>query len=271
MRQSEDLCLLCGLNQASKRNSHILPKFLSTQFLITPDNKKIGYSISSETAMNGKEFKIQDSPKEDYILCPDCESYFGIIERISSHILNNWEAKVQDGTYKINTIKEDFQILEYSSQISKVIFLLAYSIFWRASISNHDLFANFKLKEKLQNSLKSILLIYRSTHQNNFLVLLKDNPNIEIFPLGIITSRNFDENSANILIAPPTIDPYCLVSDQFAFMLFEKNGRINSFLVEDFCNKNVNDSKIMIFPYKLWQDTIVKGAFKFLIKQYNGK
>ena len=104
MREPTDLCLLCQTNLATKTNSHIYPKFLSTNFLGAKGKPCKGFDLISEKILNEKPKVIQDSPKENYILCEECEAYFGILEGIASDIFMNCQVKVDKGKFSVNSI-----------------------------------------------------------------------------------------------------------------------------------------------------------------------
>src|SRR5690625_1860216 len=110
MRNPNDLCLLCEENYATKQNSHILSKFISTGFL--GDSPRRGYELDSSTFSEGKKKVIQDSPKEDYILCDDCESYFGVLETIAGRDLKNWKERYRSGEYSSVNIGEVMGIID---------------------------------------------------------------------------------------------------------------------------------------------------------------
>ena len=71
MREPTDDCLLCTTNKATKTNLHIIPKFIGKTILSDGDKK--GYILDLKKT-NNKVEKVQDSIKENYILCPSCDS-----------------------------------------------------------------------------------------------------------------------------------------------------------------------------------------------------
>lgn len=60
MRKPNDNCLLCLINKADKKNSHILPKYLSSKLLGSKESKK-GFQISSDRPIEKlkKTFRIR--------------------------------------------------------------------------------------------------------------------------------------------------------------------------------------------------------------------
>lgn len=267
MRKPTDLCLLCQTNLATKTNSHIYPKFLSTNFLGAKGTPRRGYDLSSDKILENKPKVIQDSPKEDYILCEECEAYFSVLEGIASDPFTNWQAKVGNGEFLLNKIIDGLDIVECNTADKKTIHLFNYSIFWRVSISSIDLFENVKIAQDFEDELRTILLNYKQTKRADYLTALAATPNFKIFPTSIITAKSFIDDTANMLFVPFSYDPYCIVVDRFSFMLFKTADEIKQDFIKDFSNIKIDDCRMMIFSEQLWHDTILKRPFELLAKQ----
>ena len=112
MRKNTDICKLCKKELSSKTNSHIYPRFLSSNFLGEKGTPKRGYDLSSDEFFHKKPKIIQDSIKDDFILCNDCEAYFGVIEGIASNTFLNWKQKVSIDEYTLYKINDDLNLLE---------------------------------------------------------------------------------------------------------------------------------------------------------------
>jgi hypothetical protein len=267
MRKPTDICLLCQVNLATKTNSHIYPKFLSTNFLGAKGTPRKGFDLSSDKVLDSKPKVIQDSPKEDYILCEECEAYFSVLEGIASDTFINWQSKVDKGEYSLNPIIDGLDIVECNTADKKTIHLFIYSIFWRVSISEIDLFENIKITADFEEELRTTLMAYRQSKRVDYLNILNSTPNFKIFPNSIITAKSFIDETANMLFAPFSFDPYCLVVDRFSLMLFRKQNEIKADFIKAFSNLTSNDCRIMIFSEQLWYDTILKRPFELLAKQ----
>jgi hypothetical protein len=270
MRKSTDTCLLCQNNVASKTNSHIFPKFISTNFLGPKDSRK-GFNLSSDTVLENKPRVVQDSPKEDFILCDECEAYFGILEGLSADTFTNWRSKVDKGEFMLKKIIDGFEVVECNTSDPRTIKLFVYSIFWRASISNIPLFENVEIEDQFNEDIRILLLEYRATKKSDYENLLKDKATIKVYPISIITASSFEGETANILHAPFSYDPYCLVVDRFGFMLFKSADEIKVPFLRDFSNLNIDDCKIMICSPQLWHDAILKRPFEMLAEQAKKK
>lgn len=266
MRKPTDICLLCKINPSSKKKSHIFPKFLSTNFLGAKGTPRKGYDLSSENILKKKPQVIQDSIKEDYILCEDCEAYFGVIEGIAADTFLNWKQKVMTGEYLLNIIIDDLDILECVTANKKNIFLLIYSIFWRASISEDIFFKDVKIIPEFEEELRVILLAHKSIKKTEYLENLTKKGGFKVFPVSIITAKSFTNNTGNMLFAPFSIDPYSLIVDQFSFLLFRTSEEIIEF-VKDFSNIKIDDCRIMVYSEKLWHFTIMEKPIEVFVKQ----
>jgi hypothetical protein len=259
MRTAEDICLLCMKELATATNSHIFPKYISTKFF--GEGKRKGYTISSENHENPIQ-EVQDSPKEDHILCQECEDYFCVLERISSHTFNNWRDKVDASEFERIDLSEDLYIINCHTSEKKVMWLFIYSLFWRAGISSNSLFNNYKLSNEIQEEIRVILVTYRSNRQKVVLNILNELPEFNVFPVVVHTADSFDVTK-NILFSENSKVCYRLTVDQFCFMLFENyNQSSEDFLktkvyYEAVGNFSVNDFKIAVLSKRLWVQLII--------------
>jgi hypothetical protein len=267
MRRQTDFCLLCQANLATKTNSHIYPKFLSTNFLGEKGKPRKGYELSSDKILDQKPKVIQDSPKEDYILCEECEAFFGVLEGIASDTFIDWQAKVDSGEFSLFNISDELDIVECKSANKKAIHLFIYSMFWRVSISSIDLFENVRIDQGFEDELRTILLSYKQTKRTDCLHALSAKPNFKIFPTTIITAKSFSHKTPNMLFAPFSFNPYCIVVDRFSFMLFKTEDEIPKNCIKHFSNIKIDDCRMIVFSEKLWHDVILKRPYQILAKQ----
>jgi hypothetical protein len=156
-RKPTDLCLLCRVNAATQRNSHLIPKFLTNAFFedaresarhaekqgIKPKFKQAilnNSSVSSPVLGRRPLTPVASTGKEDYILCPSCERKISLVEtEIATFFFNR---------FRKPAYKEDFPLLiNYGSNrgdnymtLNKVhptvLTLFVYSMYWRVSISS---------------------------------------------------------------------------------------------------------------------------------------
>ena len=95
-------CNLCLIKEADKPNSHIIPKFLSKRLF---ESSTPRHSI--EIDRKGRNRKIQDTPKENFILCKSCEKRFEILETLYSKKINSINNYIN--------LKDKFQITEFGN------------------------------------------------------------------------------------------------------------------------------------------------------------
>lgn len=265
-RTPASLCCLCEHNPAIKTKSHIFSKFISTNFLGAKGTPKRGFEIDSSKIMSFKPKPIQDSPKEDYILCEECEAYFSVIEGLVANTFKEWEAKSKSGEFPTNDIiPSNMSIVSCTTANSSIIALFVYSLFWRASISQHPLFDYFRLPDDFEKNIQDVLFKYRSITQSAFTELLNNNPNFNFYPHSIITANSFLDETANLIFAQPAAkNPFALIVDRFSFLLFEDVKFIDNFLSKNFTNTSPGTCKILVLSQKNWQQLIVENTFKLM-------
>ena len=274
MRQPTDKCLLCNVNESTKKNSHILPRFISTNFLGPKTGKRQGFSLDSQKPVSinkegevmSRPQRIQDSPKEDYILCDECEAYFSILETGSAPLYNEWSTKVMKGEFKITKLHDQFSIVECLTASASLNRLFVYSMYWRTCISSHSLFSNYRLREVLEESLRSILLDYRTTTKAELIVKIEQKP-IIIYPYCVMTAESFEDETANVLAALNPGNPASLHVDRFGFLLFESGVNLQDQITFDFSNKNDTDLKLMVLSEQLWYDVLIRRPIEMYAAQ----
>lgn len=231
-------CLLCNVENSIKKNSHIIPKFL-TKTILGNDNIKSGYNLSSNH-INYK--KQQDSPKENYILCNNCEKYFSVLETYISNKLN----KIKNKKRFIEKI-ESSDLLNCNNTNPLIFRLLIYSIIWRCHISSILMFKNFNLNKEEFDSLHNILLTHRYKKYED---IKNDYNQNQLFfknhSIYIISAVNFEDDTKNILfIHPFRKNPYFFFINRFIIIVsFNKNNFVDE-LKKTIINKD--DYKVQIF------------------------
>ena len=261
MRKPEEFCLLCQTNLATKTNSHILPRFISTDFLRTEGGTRRGYSLGGE-----KTIVIQDSAKENYILCDACEAYFSVIENLSADTFKKWQEKIASGEFQQQQIIDGFFVVICQNSNPKVIRLFVYSMFWRVSISSVAEFAEYKLKPEIEESLRSALLSCKSENKKEFLEKVA-SAHIPLYPYSMMTAPSFAEGTANVVAAINDSNPYSLNVDRFGFLLFEDIADIQIPQIRDATNTIEQDCMIQVISEDLWHSVMVKRPLEIIAKQ----
>lgn len=145
-------CKLCLTREADKPNSHIIPKFLAKRLF---ESTKPRHSIAIDR--EGRNSKIQDTPKEDFILCKFCEKRLEYLETLISKkitAINNYD-----------NLKDKFKLVEYGNNkileclnINPIAFkIFIFSLVWRASVTSLNIFESFKLDDETERNLRTVL------------------------------------------------------------------------------------------------------------------
>jgi hypothetical protein len=196
-KSKNNLCLLCEEQAASKKNSHIISKFIGKAILKDGGRNK-AYVL--DTSKPHSKPKIQqDSPKEDHILCPDCEKYFEILETyVAEHLFkrilkdkynDKFEYSENEGGVEYATCKE------LNSRLYRLFIL---SLFWRCNIATVEPFNSFSINESDQ--IKNILKYYK-TIDIKAILELEENPNLFKIPMVIMKAKEGINASGNFLYA----------------------------------------------------------------------
>lgn len=148
--------------------------------------------------------KIQDSPKEDFVFCSECEAKFSIIERyVANAFYNRYDNPAFSSEFsKIKGSGDELDVM-IAKNINPIMFkLFIYSLLWRASISTHEVFANFKLKATDEDNLRLLLNSY--LHHNEAETIRYCDKNamaFEYLPFNIVTTLESVDKTSN-MIAP---------------------------------------------------------------------
>jgi hypothetical protein len=226
--------------------------------------------VSSKDVNTNKVF--QDSPKEDFILCPDCEHYLGIVEGQAADTYLNWREKVHTGEFQEYLVVKDLTLVHCMSADPNVLRLLVYSMFWRASISGHPLFERYRLAPGLEESLRGALLEMKSPTTLDFLLKLGEKalstePHVCLHPYACLTARSFMDGTANILAALKARDPASLNVDRFGFLLYERLGSIEDPFFVAGSNTFEGENKIMVLSEAAWDEIMVKRPTGMVVKE----
>jgi len=182
MRKPTDICLLCQEKNSTKKKSHLIPKFFG-KGIFEGTSPRHGVGIYK----TGKRERIQDTLKENYIFCPDCERGFSIFETYCSFRLERFNDYKYRSQY--NRIKRGkFEYFECKELDIRIFNLLIYSIVWRVSVSESYAFGAFKLPNNEENALRILMKNYIKPTQT------------ELF--DHINKLDFLPNHSHIIIRP---------------------------------------------------------------------
>jgi hypothetical protein len=256
-RTPEMLCLLCQQNPATKKESHIVPKFICKDIF---NEKNEAYMIDS-TNMETDPKVAQDTPKEDYILCPECERYFEQLETYVSRnpLLYLWDTSKQDGfkTHFIGTEK----IIECKETVTSLFNLFLYSIMWRLFISNHSFFRKVLIHKDTVESLRKSLLEFRSESISNIKEkALATATDFLHSKYTFLTAEAFEDKTSNALcVMPGKGKPYKVMMGKYILIMsFFNNTTQESLELRNNTVPSNENIKIVVVNKDSWQDINVK-------------
>lgn len=243
---------MCDTNQATKENSHIIPKFIGKS-IFGDQGIKRAYLVDTNKGHEPADF-TQDSIKENYLLCPNCESYFSNIE---TYIAERFHKRLR--TAKLT---DQFPLYENKGgvtwkiclQVNPVIFrLFIYSILWRCSISESSIHQKFKLNPKEEVFLKNDLKKFIASSYKEFIGKIEARLESTItFPFVIYTSQSFHNEPMNtIFTSPYNKNPYVLHLNEYIVLFsFETKTLLDNY---DFLvNNDHSHIKLGFFSEEFW-------------------
>jgi hypothetical protein len=247
-RTPNDRCLLCQTENSTKKNSHIVPKFITKSILGTDVQKK-GY-IWDTGGKRKKPTVCQDTSKEDYILCPSCEKYFEILETYVSKYLHT---RIQDEKYNDNfsffTTPGNIDYAKCLKSNSLVVKLFFLSIYWRCSITTKIPFTDFQINEEEQ--LRISLLRHKTQDIKELLIEIEDKK-INDFSLVVIRSTNQNDQTNNFMYAQVSEDnTYGLVFNEYITFFAIEETPITRKMIS-FANKNGNQFLVILGSGEFW-------------------
>lgn len=226
-------CGLCRTNQADKTNSHIFPRFLCQSLL---DNGTFNRAI---TIIEDSERPLfdQDSPKENYILCSECES---LLDREYENYFASEVLKRLDNQKEYFNVRvKDFNYRTYY-RIDYVLFKkFVYSLVFRAHISELPLFKDFCIPNDCSEEIRCCLL--------------NDNYFID-YPLYIFTCRDNVHLTGNQILAEHIINQiFNLHVNEFIFIIdFDDSVNLMKLFVDSKNHKNTS-IRICDLDYQSWR------------------
>ena len=216
-------------------------------------NTKRGYLIGTDS-MHLPPTITQDSAKEQYILCEECEDYFSVLETYYCQRVHNrlWDVRYE-AQFPLQKSPGGIDWKACDQVDSRIIRLFLYSIIWRCSIAESEEFANFKLPPSEDEILRVALLASKNRKQVDLLTHLTTDPTIPLLPLVLLTTDTFVNRTDNyIMVYPSTNEPYILILNEYVLIFsFSNNPKQNDFSI---LNNNDNSKfKICFLPFESWE------------------
>lgn len=214
-RTRNDVCLLCKKNKATATNSHIYTKFITASMFGDKHNKQ-GGQINTANFNYGSN--ASDTPKENYLMCPNCENVrLGKLETyISTFFYNRYKDNRFTEKFPIDKrfdfITQDLDRMLLAGVHTGMFKLYIYSLVWRASISTLYSFKNFKLTPQLEEVLRNILDTFLQQDANDT-ISFYDSNRWRFFQFPFIIQTHLEQVSAgrNYVMEPMRLDENSLI------------------------------------------------------------
>jgi len=238
-----EYCSLCREVLADKKNSHIIPKFLSKDLFTTPNAKH-----AVEINRDGSTRKLQSTAKLDYLFCNECEHRFEMLETKVSKTFQ--KLKVFEN-YPSDFVVKQLGVQTYLElSINPSIFtLFIYSLIFRCSISHHKVNQPFKLPVFVEDQLRKYILT--STLENSISIQNLEGDAQPSYHYCIIKpERKFIEFQGMYVTSQLNENIYMIVVNDF-LLFFYLNDSIDEVL-RQFSNKNTDMINIAIADDKRW-------------------
>jgi hypothetical protein len=152
------------------------------------EGSKPRYTV--QLSKEGKQKKLQDTPKENNILCISCEKRLEILETYFSTIFRDLNG-LQNATRRYHFITEHNQQILICDDLHPSLFkLFIFSLIWRSSISKLLEFETFNLKEDVREQLRLFLDLNLKLDHNELLQSVAHISNIPRYHSCLITPKN---------------------------------------------------------------------------------
>lgn len=265
-RTAKSKCLLCRENNATKENSHIIPKFLTKSILENSKGRR-AYLIASDKVHLKPNFS-QDTAKESFILCQGCEQYFSVLE---TYVSKNLHEKLWNANFA-----KEFSLFDNQNGIrwkvcnslDPAIFrLFIYSIIWRCSISETEIVREFSLDSEEEERMRLSLIECRKEKENDLLSIISImKNNISLPDFFFFTAETFTcETSNTIFIHPDAKNPYLFILNRYILVVsFKVNKAQNNFHFLN--NTKLEPVKIGFFSKDYWEH-LKKQQFNLMLEK----
>lgn len=241
-------CQICLKNDADKKNSHIISKFLSKELLNSSEG-----NFAMQLNQNGKTKKIQSTAKENHILCTDCEKRLEILETYIAKLFpnlirNNNKKKEKNIILKKKGIQTYLEL-----QINPSIFkLFIYSLVYRCSISSNEAQKDFKLPYHIEEIIRAYLNEYL-VDKTRLLNEIKVDIEFNEFNFCLIMPQREKLKSSGIYCTyQSNLNEYIIVVDNFILFFYIDDNINDTF--KYFTNKNAKKITIPIVNDNRWYE-----------------
>lgn len=242
------LCALCQANQATKKNSHILPHFLIKTAINKEGSKlrdyELTYSISENEFVDiffgrsitldtieeykGRELNEEELAKtnpfaEDDLFCPACENKISKIEEYYAHQV--YHPLLKKNFTGLKSDKKGNRIAQFDKVSQEIVLLFVYSIFFRCAVAKYH---GFRLK-KWERKFRKILNLYLDDSIEKIQQRLKAKAEKFLYLPFINTffeRPEGDDPTKGFVTILHTETPYFIYLNEITFHLYMKEKQV---------------------------------------------
>jgi hypothetical protein len=202
----------------------------------------------------GRGRKVQDTPKEDFILCKTCEKRIEILE---THF-----ARVIDGIHAYRSLPQKFKLWQIGTQQfieceeihPTLLKLFLYSLIWRASISSLFELLSFKLIKQDEENLRNFLNSNLATNKTLLFTSLNSITDVPLYHSCIIKPKDKSASSRGIFsISSMSDTAHVLLLIDFAIFFYTDETSIGDVLGR-FSNKQNTKVIVTLGDTEPWLD-----------------
>lgn len=233
-------CKLCLKNEANQTGSHITSCFM-VESQIGKRGQEQGFIIEPDSTQDYSKNVEADEIKEDYILCLGCEKRLSFLETyFSAEVTQKKEVTSFAQNFPVDTSNPRANYMSCQQVNPSAFYLLLYSIIWRISISNKQIFSQFNLapenEEKMRLLVDCLLPEYVEVKvsagrkfvinekQRSWFQGLNACANLfDFLPMVLLKAHpNIDDTTRNIIFANNQIhlQPHHLIINEYIILLF---------------------------------------------------
>lgn len=229
------ICKLCLKEEKLIKRSHLFPNFM---YKGIADSKNRMFEISSSEPFRKKT--VQSAAYAEYILCAECDNnILSKLERYANNNLYSKSYRTDNDNFEQATNIHGIKAIRCKNLVYSQFKLFLQSLLWRASVSEHDLFSNFKLTAEQEEELR--LSIYNSTP------LEEDD-----YACLILTHQNDEEPQTDLVFINATQSPkVSFFINQFVYLFHTDKSAVDE-AVREITLTRKNEMGIIKLPDGEW-------------------
>lgn len=246
-------CKLCLQEKELIKRSHLFPNFL---YKGIEDEKKRMFVVSSDSFKTPKT--VQSGAYEEYILCSECDNNtLSKLERYANNYFYSKPYWLDNSDFEQITNVHGIQVIRCKNIAYDKFKLFLESLIWRASISSHALFADFKLTATQEETLRYSICSCEPLDEKDFACMM-------------FTHQNREEAKADLVFInsykPEKISFYL---NQFIYLFYINKADVNEGISEIVLSRRneMGIPKLQTGDWLRLRDSVVNGIVNAVINR----